>query len=539
MKSPFAHLATEKYRWFALIALSMGLAIVIIDNSVLNVAIPYILRDLHTSIDAIQWIISGYALIIGTLLITMGRIGDIIGRKKLFLIGTVLFAIGSFIASFAPNAFILFMGEAVIEAIGAAMMFTSSLSLLVSEFHGKERAIAFGVWGSVAGASSAVGPLLGGYLTSYYSWRWSLRINVFVAIATLLASVFIIEAKGEGKKEFDWGGMIYSGLGLFLLVFGLIEGRKYGWISPNQIFSIGPWTWPFTQISIIPVVFLLSVLLLAKFVIVEYLIEEKGGSPVLKMSLFKHVGFTMGLITLGILSLGQFGLFFIVTIYLQSVLGLDAFRAGVVFLSMSATLFVFGPVSGFLASKIKPRWVVTVGMFVSALSVFLLRQQITTMATGWTLAPALGLFGVGLGMCTAQLTNVILSAVPVQYAGEASAVNATVRQVGTAIGIAVIGVVMATSLNTNIQAHIQADSRLPDAAKTQIIAGLSKVSVESGQKSIGKAPSFIQQAVKQDVNDAFVQAVRSALDVVLVSAFIGALVSFSIPSKIKKSVGSD
>src|SRR3990167_4144556 len=160
--------ATEKYRWHALVFIALGLAIVIIDNTVLNVAIPYIIRDLKTSLEAIQWVISGYALIIATLLITMGRLGDLYGRKRIFLIGTVLFAIGSYLASISQTAVTLFIGEALIEAIGASMMMTSSLALLVTEFKGKERALAFGIWGSVAGASAALGPLLGGYLTAYY-----------------------------------------------------------------------------------------------------------------------------------------------------------------------------------------------------------------------------------------------------------------------------------------------------------------------------------------------------------------------------------
>lgn len=194
MKLP--NLATDKNRWYALVFLALSLAIVIIDNNVLTVAIPYIMRDLYTTFDGIQWVISGYALIIATILITVGKMGDLIGRKKLFLLGTGLFAIGSFIASVASNIFVLFIGEAFIEAIGAAMMLTSSLALIVTEFQGNERAIAFGIWGAVAGASASLGPLLGGFLTTYYSWRWSLRINVVIALIAILGSVFIKEAKG-------------------------------------------------------------------------------------------------------------------------------------------------------------------------------------------------------------------------------------------------------------------------------------------------------------------------------------------------------
>src|ERR1041385_8544486 len=236
----FMNLATEKNRWWALVVLALGLTIVIIDNTVLNVAIPYILRDLHTTLDGIQWVISGYALIIATLLITIGRVSDMFGRKKIFVLGTVMFAIGSFIASISKSVGVLFLGEAFIEAIGAAMMLTNSLSLIATEFRGKERGIAFGIWGAVAGASASIGPLLGGYFTTYHSWRWSLRINVVVALVAILGSVFIQESKGEGEERFDWQGMILSILGLFSLVFGVIEGARYGWWHPtSNIFSIG------------------------------------------------------------------------------------------------------------------------------------------------------------------------------------------------------------------------------------------------------------------------------------------------------------
>ncbi|HSW96544.1 MAG TPA: DHA2 family efflux MFS transporter permease subunit [Candidatus Saccharimonadales bacterium] len=523
--------ATEKNRWFALIFLSLGLAIVIIDNSVLNVAIPYILRDLHTSFDAIQWVISGYALIIATVLITIGRLGDLIGRKKVFLLGTIFFAIGSFIASIAPNAQILFLGEAFIEAIGAAMMLTSSLALLATEFQGKERSLAFGVWGSVAGASATIGPMLGGYLTSHYSWRWSLRINVIVTIIAILGSIFIKEARGEGEKRFDWFGTFFSGLGLFSLVFGFIEGQKYGWWIPNENFSIGEFQWPF-GISIIPVSFALGILSLIFFCITEYIIEKKEKSPLLKLSMFKSKGFSLGLLTLGIATLGQFGMFFILPIYLQNVLGLDAFTTGIVFLPVSLTIAIFGPLSGIISSKVGPKWVVSSGMVASAIGTFLLSQTISLHATSLVLAPGLALFGIGIGMTGAQLTNIILSAVPPVFAGESSAASATIRQIGTSIGVAIIGVVLAASLSTTIVSTITTDTTIPTELKASIINQVKHVSVESGQK--GKFPPGTPQSiittVTKDINQSFVDASKNAINVALVFIIIGALASLWIPN---------
>lgn len=524
----FSGLATEKYRWIALVFLALGLAIVIIDNTVLNVAIPYILRDLKTSFDGIQWVISGYALIIATLLITVGRLGDVWGRKKVFLLGTVLFAIGSLIASFAQNVIVLFIGEAFIEAIGASMMLTSSLALLVTEFQGRERSIAFGVWGSVAGASATIGPLLGGFLTTYYSWRWSLRINVAVALIALLGSVFIKESYGEKNEQFDFIGVILSGIGLFSLIFGFIEGARFGWITPASEFVVFGWHWPLT-ISLIPFVFDIAVIFLLSFVGWELFLEENGHMPLLRMSLFTSKIFDIGLITLFILALGQFGIFFIMPIYLQNVLGLTAFQTGLVFLSSSVVMLAVGPLTGFLAARIGPKWLISVGMFFLLVGTYMLMQQIAVGISAWALTPALVVFGVGIGMGSAQLTNIILSGVLPSLSGEASAVNTTIRQIGTSIGIAVIGVVFSNAIATHIPENIKADSAIPSPAKEEIIHATKDITPESGSKNI-TFPETLSKSVKNDINKALVTASKNALFYSLIFTAGGMVISLFIPN---------
>lgn len=523
----------EKYRWIALAFLALALAIVIIDNTVLNVAIPYILRDLNTSFDAVQWVVTGYALIIATLLITVGRLGDIWGRKKIFITGTVLFAIGSFIASISGNPVQLFFGEAFIEAIGASMMLTSSLSLLVTEFQGRERAIAFGIWGSVAGASAAIGPLLGGYLTTYYSWRWSLRINVIVALLAIIGSIFIKESKGEAEKRFDWVGVILSSVGLFTLVFGFIEGQKYGWLYQKSEFAIGNAKWPVTGISIIPVIFLISVTFLVAFVLYERRKEVNNGDPLLRISLFRDRAFSIGLATLGIVSLGQFGTFFILPIYLQNVLGFDAFRTGLVFLISSVSIMIFGSLSGVISSRTGPKWLVTFGMFVLSVAVLMLRSVLSIDNTASSFVPSLLIFGIGVGMSSSQLTNIILSSVPMTIAGEASAVNSTVRQIGTSIGVAVLGVIFSASLNTNILKNVSNDSNLPRQLKDPIVSNVQNISPESGRLNDISFPNGNQEitrTVEKDIHQAFVDSSKETLLYAFIFIFIGACLSVVIPA---------
>lgn len=531
MKFPFSQFATDKNRWKALVFLALGLAIVIIDNTVLNVAIPYILRDLHTSFDSIQWVVSGYALIIATVLIAVGRLGDVVGRKKVFLLGTVFFAIGSFIASIAPSMLVLFLGEALIEALGAAMMMTSSLSLLAGEFQGRERAIAFGVWGSVAGASAAVGPLLGGYLTAYYSWRWSLRINVLIALIAILGSVFIKESRGKSGGTFDFLGTFLSGLGLASFIFAVIEGSNYGWWTPNELFSIGSFSWILNTISIIPFVFFIALLLLSWFFIHEYRLEQEGKEPLVRLSMFKSLGFSLGLVTLMIIAIGQIGVFFILPIYLQDVLGLNAFQTGLAFLPASVMALIFGPLSGFISSRIGPKWIVVIGMCFFSLGTFLLWMTVSVDSTVWTLLPALMAFGVGIGMASAQLTNTILSAVDNSLAGEASALNSTVRQIGSSIGSAIIGVVLAATVAVNISSNIHSDTRLPSLVQEQVVVHLQNVSPESGQLPAipQNTPSYIVKNIKKDINKSLVSSSKNALLVGFLFIVFGTILSLFLP----------
>lgn len=522
--------SVPKYRWLALAFISLGLAIVVIDNTVLVVAIPYILRDLHTSFDAIQWVVSGYSLLIATLLITMGRLGDVLGRKKVFLIGVALFALGSFIASVSANALVLFIGEAFIEALGAAMMLTTALAIIADEFRGRERAMAFGIWGSIAGASASVGPLLGGYLTSYYSWRWSFRINVIVAVIALLGSVFIHESKGEGEKRFDWWGTIWSGIGLFALIFAVIEGRLYGWWAPAAPFVIGSFRWPFTAISIIPVMFAVAAVSIWLFLRTEYAIEQSGGHPLLRLSIFKQKGFSMGLLTLMIVSFGQFGVFLILPVYLQSVLGLSAFDTGLTLLYTSVTIFVFGPLSGYLAAKIHPRYLVNIGMLFFPLGVFWLAQTLSMQSTPVSLGLPLILFGIGIGLASSQLNNIIISAIHISLAGEASAASATIRQIGSAVGSAIVGMILAVSLSTGMVRNISADAAIPAGEKPEILAALARYNPESVQTgSSGRDRSPVGHAVKRDIDLAMTQGAKNALYFSLAFLALGALSSFLLP----------
>lgn len=253
-------------KWSRLLVIALALAIIIIDTTLLNVSIGYIIRDLHTDIQSIQWVITAYALTLSALMITGGRFGDLFGRKRMFIVGAVTFAVGSFIASISKTSGVLLLGESIIEGVGAALMMPAAAALLLSNFFGRDRAIAFGVFGGVAGAASAVGPILGGWLTNNYSWRWGFRINVFVVIVLLIGSLLLRETRDtEERPTLDWVGVLLSATGLLALVFGIIESGDYGWWIAKKTFIVANHGFGVWSLSITPIAVTIGVLLLIAF----------------------------------------------------------------------------------------------------------------------------------------------------------------------------------------------------------------------------------------------------------------------------------
>ena len=524
--------ATFQNRWYALVAIALGLGIVIIDATILNVSIPYMLRDLNTPFSTIQWSISGYSLAIATVLITIGRVGDLWGRKKLFITGMVVFAAGSFIASVASSATIFIFARALIQGVGAAMVLTSALALLAATFQGKERAIAFGVWGAVAGASASLGPLLGGYLTTYYSWRWSLRINVFVALAAIALATFIIESLGEKARKFDWWGMLLSGFGIFSLVFGFIEGKQYGWWHPAEPFTIFGWQWPSDHLSVIPFFFAASVVFLTLFIWREYRLERQQRSPLLRLELFTKRGFSVGSGLLMTLSLGQFGTFLILPIYFENVLGYDALKTGVAFLSASISIFVFGILSGYLASRVNIKWIVVTGNIVLFGGILVLIPELSTTATVMSIAPGLILYGMGLGLSSSQLNNLIVSSAPPTVAGEASAASVMMRQIGSSIGVAIIGAFFVSAIAQSITTTVQADTTVPAQVQSGFLEHLGSLDIEAGQTGTmdQQLPPVVAASLKQDVDQGIVDASKHTITVTAYFVLAAALLSFFLPA---------
>jgi EmrB/QacA subfamily drug resistance transporter len=463
-------------KWGSLIILSLALAIIIIDTTLLNVSLSTIIRDLKTDIQHLQWVITAYSLVLASLTITGGRLGDLFGRKRMFKLGAVIFACGSLVASFSPSVGVLVIGESIIEGIGGAMMMPATASLLVANFKGRDRAIAFGIWGGIAAAASAIGPILGGYLTTNYSWRWGFRINVIVAAILVAGSILIKESRDmEEKPTIDWYGVLLSALGLLSLSFGIIEASRYGWWMAKEVFKVGGLTFevPFGLSISIPAI-LLGFILLGMFMMWERKMERRRETPLVSTKLFKNSRFVSGIVTTGVMSLGQSGMFFVLPVFFQAVRGLDAFHTGLGLLPLSVTLLIMAPFSAYISKYVYPKHLIMTGLFINIIAYVVLIFSLKVTATPLTLMPGLILYGIGMGLVMAQISNITLSAVSVEEAGEASGVNNTMRQIGSTLGSAIIGSILITQIASGLTGGINTSNVIPAELKSNITTALSK-----------------------------------------------------------------
>jgi MFS family permease len=462
-------------RWITLAIVITSILIVVLDNSVLNVAIPTILRDFHTTLPSLEWVVTGYALTFATLLIIGGRLGDIYGHRRVFIVGAALFGCGSLLASLSWNVPSLILGEAIIEGVGASLMMPATLAILSTTFHGRERAVAFSAWGATAGAASAFGPVVGGFLTTDYSWRWSFRINVIIAPLAIIGALLVMRrgTRGTGSRRIDGTGAAMVAPGMFLLVFALSEGGSYGWVKPIGHFSIAGWRcWPSgLPISVIPVIALLAVADLAAFYHYELWLERHHREPLFEFGQLQHKTFRYGLLTTMVLAMGQLGLLFALPILLQDGRHLSALTNGLWLLPIGVFIVAGSQVGARLTRRFGTTRVVRAGLVFETVGLALVAAVVSDHVRFWSLVGGFVIFGIGVGFASSQLTNVVLSEITKDKSGVASGANTTVRQTGSALGIAVIGSVLTAQTVRRATGSVRSSS-LPAAVKAQAIVSL-------------------------------------------------------------------
>jgi EmrB/QacA subfamily drug resistance transporter len=498
-------------KWLPMAILGLALMIIIVDTTVLNVSLKVISNDLHTNLQGLQWVITAYALTLAAFTITGGRLGDLFGRKKMFMLGAIIFAGGSFITSISHSVGMMLAGESIIEGFGAALMMPATASLLVANYKGRDRAIAFGIWGGIAGASSAIGPIVGGYLTTNYSWRWAFRINIGVALLLLAGSFLIAESRDQSeKRELDFLGVFLSATGLLAFVYGIIEAPNYGWLKFQQAYQIFGHNLPFANLSVTPMAMTLGVVLLVLFALWERNVEKRGHTPLVSLRLFANKQFTSGASTVALMSLGMTGMIFAVPVFLQSVQNLDALHTGLALLPLSLAVLIVAPASAILAKHFTAKRIIQTGLLLTVIASAIIHFLLGPNATG------LALFGMGMGLVFAQASNLTLSAVSVDQAGEASGVNNTMRQVGSTFGSAIIGAVVLTTLASGLVHGIVSSPKIPDNVRPKLAAYVAKNSANAGLDGVqvpasAGLPKDINTTLAEIAHQASADASRKAM----------------------------
>lgn len=497
---------TSRRRWAGLVFISIAVSLIIVDSTIVNVAIPSIVDELKISSTQVQWVQESYTLVFAALLLVFGTLADRYGRRRILLTGVAIFALASVAAALAPTGDLL-IASRLVQGIGGAMVLPTTLSIINATFRGRERAIAFAVWGSTIGGMTALGPLLGGWLTTSYSWRWAFGINIPLGVIIVIGVLITVsESRDAGdSRRVDVVGAILSVIASASLVFGLIEGRTYGWWTVETRPTIGDWTWPL-DLSPIPFAFTVAVLAGVAFVVWGRARMRRGRSTMLAFDLFAIPSFRNGNLAAMIVSLGEFGIILSLPIWLQNVLGFSALQTGFILLALAIGSFVASGFAGAFGNRIPPVTIVRVGLAAEIAGVAGLGFVIAPDTLWGVLIPFLFVYGFGVGLATAQLTGVVLKDVPIEQSGQGSGTQSTARQIGSALGIAILGTVLFTSAGASLSGSLD-DRGVPAAQRDSVV---SAVVDSSGAAIAGLARDPSTADVAADAKTAFSLGTRLA-----------------------------
>jgi EmrB/QacA subfamily drug resistance transporter len=482
-------------KWWTLILISTATFMLLLDITVVNVALPDIQRELGASLSSLQWVVDAYALTLAAFLLTAGSLGDRLGRRRVFALGFGIFTGASFLCGVAGDPTLLNLARGL-QGVGGAGMFATSLALIGQEFHGKDRATAFGVWGATVGGAVAIGPLVGGVITEHLGWEWIFFVNIPIGLAAIaLTERKIVNVAAKDAEPVDLPGLVTFSLALFLLIFGLIRGNPEGWGSPLILACLGG-----------------AVALLVAFVA----IERRSAHPMLDLHLFRNPAFNgVSAVAFG-LSAGMFAMFLYLTIYMQGVLDFSPLEAGLRFLPLTILSFVASPIAGSLSHRIPIRVLLGVGLTMVGVGLLLMHgvspdSEWTTLLIGFLVA------GVGIGVTNPGIGQAAIAVVPVEKSGMGSGINTTFRQVGIATGVAALGAIFQSRVDAELH------ELLPRAP-----AGLGEVVSSGGSRAVAALPlpPGIHDKATHAADVAFVSGFNTIILIASILSFVGAALGF-------------
>jgi EmrB/QacA subfamily drug resistance transporter len=511
-------------KWWPLVALATAQFVMVLDQSVMNVSISTLVADFDTTVTTIQAVITLYCLVMAMLMMTGAKVGDIIGRRKAFVIGLVIYGCGSLLTAVAPTVAVLTLGWSILEGVGAALVLPALAALIAGNFEGRDRKVAYAVIGGVAGAGIAVGPILGGWATTELSWR-----IVFIGEVVLVAFILVMTprvadaVRGGPALRLDFVGSVLSAVGLGMLVLGVLQSSTWGWVKPKDS--------PFEPLgfALTPFVIAGGGVLLWCFVTWQRRRESMGSDPLVHLELFKVPPLRSGLMGLFAQNLILMGVFFVVPLYLQLVLGLDALQTGIKMLPVSITMFLAAALGSRLSTRYAVRPIVRAGLVATLIGVVALLATVKPDLADTAFAVSMAVLGVGMGLIVSQLGNVVQSSVDASGRGEAGGLQYTGQQLGSSLGVALIGAIVLAGLTGAFVSKVQSDQRISAEVSKQVgvAAGSGLDFVSADQIADSAQQAGLDEATTAALVDDYEQAQLASLKAGLLAAGFLALISLA------------
>ncbi|MDR0360656.1 MAG: DHA2 family efflux MFS transporter permease subunit, partial [bacterium] len=515
--------------WAVLVSLCLGFFMILLDTTIVNIAVPGLMNGLHASLDEVLWVVNAYTLVYAVLLVTGGRLGDLVGRKQLFVGGMALFTLASIGCGVAQNPTELIAARAL-QGVGGALLTPQTLSTVMVTFPPERRGAAFGVWGAVAGVAAVAGPVLGGYLVTNFGWRWIFFVNVPIcAVSIALALLVIPGGQALQRHRIDLPGVLLATLGLVGITFGLIEGQQYSW---GQVW--GPVS--------IPLILGAGLALLVVFGAWQY--ASRAGEPLVPFAVFRNRNFALMNLAGAALQFGVLGLFLPIVIFLQAVVGLSAFDAGLTLAPLAAVSMVVAPFAGRLADRLGGKYVLLAGLTIFGAGMLVMDGLTRFDAGRWTLLPGILIAGFGMGATYAPLQTVAMRTIEPRLAGAASGLINTTRQLGGVLGSAAVGALLQNRLAVTLHdAAVQGAGSLPSGVRAQFVQGFGDVAshgLEAGAAGGGvslpagvpaQLAAQIQHLGAEVFARGYTDAMRPALLLPIAVVWLGALTCVFVRSR--------
>jgi MFS family permease len=492
-------------KWAVLGLLSAAMFIIVIDTTIMNVSISALVEDLNTTVGGVQAAISIYALVMASFILIGGKLADIVGKKRTFITGLIIFGVGTTMASFSQTLGMLIIGWSILEGLGSALMMPNIQTLLRDEYEGKDRAFSYGIIGAVAAVGAAVGPIVGGFLTTFASWRWAFRLEVLIVILVLVFSGYIKkDVLPDRRPRFDFLGALLNVVGWAFIVLGILLGGTYGFWLAKQPFVIGDLEIAPFGLSIVPFMIGFGTLVIMLLFRWERRLEEKGGDGLFRPSLFRIKGLPSGFAVRFTQMAITAAFLFIFPLMLQLSFEFTAMETGIALVPFSLALLITAIVGARLSARFKAKRIIQVGFVIAIAGLITMQATIQPEASPTDLASG-ALFGAGLGLIASQILNLILSSVKPGDTAETAGLNGTFEQLGNAIGVALVGTIMLVTLSAGLQAGIESSTVIPEDDKAPLSAAV-KESVElvsNSQLEVGLEAAAADESVKAEVIDIY------------------------------------